>query len=777
MATLGNLVLNITAKTKGLEDGLSKTRGVVTKISGSFDSLEKATRRTEGPLGFFKKTLGGIATVAGGIISAKLLEGLARGITGIGMSSINFAADLEEQLSGIQAVMGLSNEEVGQLKTLISDLGVDPNLKVSAMEAAETVDMLGRNGLTVDEIMSGAAHSTVLLANATGGTFADSANIATDVMALFNIEADDMIKAVDGITSVTTTSKFTIDDYALALAQGGGIAAAAGVDFDDFNTAISAISPLFASGSDAGTSFKTFLQRLVPQTAKAKGAMKDLGLITEDGTNRFFDAQGNLKSFDRIAGILEKSLVGLTEEQKNSALATIFGTDAMRAAVGMANVGQTGFQELQETMGQTDAVEAAAIRMDNFRGALEILEGIFETLKIEIGTQFLPVLKDLTQRLSSFVESHSEGILNFFSGVASVIQTDVVPAFMNFAGRMATALESGGLKGLASEFWAWVTEPGGVIDTAGNVIGSIVTKITGWLETNWPNIQAKLFEWAGKFWNWIDGGSGAVIDNLSPTLTKVINKISDFLVNQWPVIRAKLNEWAGKFWSWIEGDVLPYADAKLDAITAAVSAWVKDSNTQAQLKMLGKDTASALIDGLEDLIKNTDKMTGVGWAIVKKLFTVKIQLADALTDAGATWGSGLVDGFIEWITGHEASNVLMAGIENAIKTALSLVNPALLIYNQLRNLGIDPLGLDSSTTARLPQYASGGVVSGPIGMPQIAVVHGGEKIIPVGGSSSVREGDRNITINFHEAKGIRNPWEAEEAGYQILSALRARGLA
>lgn len=87
---------------------------------------------------------------------------------------------------------------------------------------------------------------------------------------------------VNSITGTTNISKFGIEDYALAMAQGGGAASAFGVSLEDFNGAIAAISPLFQSGSDAGTSYKTFLQRLVPASKNAYFAMMDLGLITKE---------------------------------------------------------------------------------------------------------------------------------------------------------------------------------------------------------------------------------------------------------------------------------------------------------------------------------------------------------------------------------------------------------------------------------------------------------------------------------------------------------------
>jgi hypothetical protein len=241
------------------------------------------------------------------------------------------------------------------------------------------------------------------------------------VMSLFNIQARDMMTAVDGITSVVTNSKFSIEDYALALAQGGGVAASVGVGFEDFNTTIAGIAPLFSSGSDAGTSFKTFLQRLIPQSKDAKKAMMELGIITADGSNRFFDASGNMRSMAEITGILHEATKGLSEEQKNQAFSTIFGTDAMRAAFGIANMTEAEFRQLQATMGQTSAADSAATRMDNLTGSMEILDGVLETVRVRVGEKFLPVVRRLVDTLTSLVEENADGIVGFFEGMATGI--------------------------------------------------------------------------------------------------------------------------------------------------------------------------------------------------------------------------------------------------------------------------------------------------------------------------------------------------------------------
>ncbi|MBK8990164.1 MAG: phage tail tape measure protein [Chloroflexi bacterium] len=268
-----------------------------------------------GVLGGVQGSVGGMGTALGSVQTAGVVAlgaittgAVAAGtaILGLGYAGLTAAMDMETQMAIIASNMNTTKEAIAPLGDLISELGLDPNLKVTAVEAAQAIDMLARNGLNMQQILDGAAHSTVLLANATGATFDTAANIATDAMAIFNIEAADMQNAVNGIVSVTTASKFGINDYALALAQGGGVAATAGVSFDEFNATIAAISPLFASGSDAGTSFKTMLTMLSSPTDEARTLMNQLGL-------EFYDAEGNMKSIAAISGELNSALYGVSE--------------------------------------------------------------------------------------------------------------------------------------------------------------------------------------------------------------------------------------------------------------------------------------------------------------------------------------------------------------------------------------------------------------------------------------------------------------------------------
>jgi TP901 family phage tail tape measure protein len=370
--------------------------GDINRIDGAINRIGNASQSSSAGATILQGAL--LAIGGAGVFAA--LNAIDAGIRAIGEASefafkntVVAAADLEAQMSTIAAVLNVGTAEAEQLRQVALQLGINPLLKVTTIEAAQAMEMLAKNGLTMTDIMNGAAEASIFLSNATGAGFSEAADVATDAMFAFGIEAEGMIDAVNGIVSVVNNSKFDVNDYMYAISQGGGFASQAGVEFDDFNAAIAAIAPAASSGRVAGTSLRYLLARLSPDTDKARTAMESLGLITEETGNVFYDAQGNLKPMIDIVAEMEKAFSGLTEEQRTNLTQTIFGMEGQRAANALISVGAEEFAALQERMGETDAYENARTRIDNLRGSLEIMRGIFEAVGLQIGAEFLPVLK------------------------------------------------------------------------------------------------------------------------------------------------------------------------------------------------------------------------------------------------------------------------------------------------------------------------------------------------------------------------------------------------
>ncbi len=314
--------------------------------------------------------------------------------------TLRAAGNFEESMNRVQAATQATREEFGKMVEMARKIG--PAAGFTATEAAASMEALAKNGLTVTQILEGAAKATVDLAAANGAQLAPAADVVTDVMNNFGKTAAELPGVVDTITGTLIASKFGFDDYKLAIGQAAGVAGKVGVTFEDFNAALAATSSSFASGSDAGTSFKTFLTKLAPTSKEAKEAMDSLKL-------EFFDSTGAMLSMGKIAGNLQKAFGGLSDQARVTSATKIFGTDSMRTALALATAGAEGIAKMRVEITKMSAADQAAVRLKGFNGAVKSLGAAFEGLQIAIGNSgLLADATAFTQALTKMVIKVSE---------------------------------------------------------------------------------------------------------------------------------------------------------------------------------------------------------------------------------------------------------------------------------------------------------------------------------------------------------------------------------
>lgn len=431
-----------------------------------------------------QQQLGATGTAAGRASSEMDKAGKRAGVAGLVIAGgfalgVKSAADFEQRLSAIQAVSGATGSEMDQLRGKALQLGKDTAF--SAGESAQAMEELIKAGLSVSDVLNGAADATVALAAAGGVDMATAATIASNAMNQFGLSAKDMSGVVDNIAGAANASAIDVNEFGMSLSQVGAVANLAGVNFKDTATAIALMGNAGIKGSDAGTSLKSMFQRLQPTTQKQFNTMKDLGLITADLsranaflqkeglgtantfdgatkkfqkyaeelgkgkvgtvknaqaaqdlmlqygglTNQFYDAEGKTKSLAKVSEVLKQSLKGMSQEQKQAALNTLFGSDAIRGAAILANNGAKGFDKMATSMGKVKAADVAKTRMDNLKGSFEAFTGSLETLGITVGTLLLPTLRSIVDGLN--------GLVSAFLSLPSGVQTGIV-AFVGLVG-------------------------------------------------------------------------------------------------------------------------------------------------------------------------------------------------------------------------------------------------------------------------------------------------------------------------------------------------------
>ncbi|MBZ7921664.1 phage tail tape measure protein [Ensifer adhaerens] len=377
---------------KLLQEAANQVKG---PSSAFLQSLEQASQKLDA-FGRKFRDLGQQMRDVGSSFTAKV----SLPIAGLGAGILKVAGDFESGLNRIQAVSSATGAEMEKVRELALQLGADTVF--SGRQVEEGMESLLKNGLALEQVTGGAIQGVTKLAAATGSELAGAADVASDTMQSFRLGAEQFNTSVDQIVGTLTASKFGFDDYKLALGQAGGVLGALGVSFEDFNTVLAATSNLFSSGSDAGTSFKTFMTRLVPQSKDAAAAMKEYNL-------QFFDAQGNMRSMAEVAEELRTKLAGLSDEDLSKTLTDIFGVDALRTAVGLMRKGADGLRLVREEIAKGDAEAQATSRMQGFNGALEQLGGSLETLANRVADAgLLKWATDLVKGLDGLVDRFSK---------------------------------------------------------------------------------------------------------------------------------------------------------------------------------------------------------------------------------------------------------------------------------------------------------------------------------------------------------------------------------
>lgn len=392
-ATVSELQVVVSADTSKAESGLSSLSGKLGSVGGTLATA------------FGGAAIAGVAAFAGGLTYATAS-----------------AATFEAQLSAVSAVSGATAAEMDQLKTLALDLGAKTSF--SAKEAAQGIEELVKAGVSITDVMGGGAAAALSLAAAGGLSVAESASIASNAMNVFSLKGSDVGHVADVIAGAANASAIDVHDFGMSLSAAGAVAATVGIGFDDLGTAIAVMGQAGIKGSDAGTSLKTMLLNLTPASKAQMAVAKELGIVTADGANKFFDATGKAKNLSEIAGVLQTATQGLTEQQKLQALQTLFGTDAIRAAAVMAKAGSEGFDEMAASIGKVTAEAVAAERLNNLKGDIEQLTGSLDTAAILIGEAFQPALRSITQGATELVN-------------------DAGPIIADFAERSATAIVGG----------------------------------------------------------------------------------------------------------------------------------------------------------------------------------------------------------------------------------------------------------------------------------------------------------------------------------------------
>lgn len=369
----------VTQYRQAMKDAAKDTEGLNVQVKETVPSAQESAKAIG--------DVGAKVSVAGGAMLA-----------GFGVA-VTAAAGFEKQMSGVKAVSNASAGEMKKLSDAALKAGADTVF--SASEAAEAEAELAKVGISTSEILGGALTGSLSLAAAGQLDLAQAATISGQAMKIFDLHGKDVAHIADVLAAGANKSAADVGQLGDALRQGGLVASQTGLGLEETVGALAAFADNALIGSDAGTSLKTMLQRLTPQSEEAADLMQQLGIDA-------YDAAGNFVGLEKFAGSLKTGLSKLTDEQKASALATIFGSDAVRAAAILYDEGAAGIRDyIKAVDDQGAAARMAGTQMDNLAGDVEALKGSLETALIKGGSGSTGALRQMTQAATGAVNAYS----------------------------------------------------------------------------------------------------------------------------------------------------------------------------------------------------------------------------------------------------------------------------------------------------------------------------------------------------------------------------------
>ncbi|CAI6330205.1 phage tail tape measure protein [Bacillus subtilis] len=401
------------------------------------------------------------------------------------------AMDFESQMSAVKSVM--APDEVNKYGKALEELAViqGAKTKYSALEAAQAEEELVKAGVSVKDIINGGLSGALSLATAGGLELKDAAEIASTALNAFRDDNISVADAANILAGAANASATDVGELKYGLSMVSAVASGVGLSFRDTSTALAAFAQNGLKGSDAGTSLKTMLLNLSPHTKAASDMMDSLGLATANtkvayqwlvdrgikpastefkdvsaavqklakiqaghgasaakvakeydklatysglASSAFYDENGNLKSISEIAALLKDRLKDLSNEQRQQALNTMFGTDAIRAANILYKEGAKGMDDMAAAIGKISADDVAKTKLDNLKGTIEQLKGSVETAGITIGQNLTPALK--------VVATVIQKVVDVFNALPSPVQHFLVigAALVAVLGLIATAI-------------------------------------------------------------------------------------------------------------------------------------------------------------------------------------------------------------------------------------------------------------------------------------------------------------------------------------------------
>ncbi|HBG3681484.1 TPA: phage tail tape measure protein [Clostridioides difficile] len=408
-AKIQNLKADTIIKIKSQADEaintISRTKNKLQEfVSKRYEAAVKIRDEASSALGGLT---GKIDSFVSGAISkfAQLAAAAGALLGGIGVgSSIKTFANFEQSMKNVEAVTGASGKEIDSLTNKARNLG--KTTVYTSKEVGDAMYYAGMAGWKTNQIIEGMP-SILNLAAAGGTDLALTSDIVTDGLTSLGMTAKDTGQFVDIMAATITNSNTNVELFGETLKFIGSLGGSLGVPMQDIALATGLMASSAIKGSQAGTSLRMGLLRLINEPKRAAKAMKKYGIemkTTKDG------------SLDLAATIdeLRKKLGGLENTKAVGILGDIVGANASSGWAAIINASENDYNKLKKAIAESEgmAKKIADMKLDTLGGQFTLLKSSIDGVKESVGRELAPMTRKFVEDLTAKIPQIGESIIN-----------------------------------------------------------------------------------------------------------------------------------------------------------------------------------------------------------------------------------------------------------------------------------------------------------------------------------------------------------------------------
>jgi len=490
------------------------------KISLDSTALEEGLQKTQGSLSAGAVAMGNLASNAISTALSKTVD--------FAKSSIKAGADFDSAMAQVAATSGVTMDElnnnivtVGDFTGSLRDFAQQEGATTafSATQAAEALNYMALAGY--DATTSIQMLPNVLnLAAAGSMDLAAASDMVTDAQSALGLSLDETNVMVDQMAKASSTTNTSVSQLGEAILTVGGTAKSMKGGTEELSAVLGVLADNGIKGAEGGTHLRNMILSLSSPTDNASVALDKLGIS-------LYDAQGNMRSLSDVFQDLNKSMEGMTDEQKTNTIATIFNKTDIKAVNALLG---TNAERWNEVYGAIDnaagsAEQMANTQLDNLSGDITIFQSALEGAQIAISDGLSPTLREFvqlgTEGLSEVTQALKEGGV---SEAANALGGWLADALAKVTEMIPSIIEAGiqVIMGLVSGMGQAMPQ---IISTAGQ---SISTLVQGFAQ-NFPRVVAEGMEVVSNIANGIVEGLPKVAEQGVQIITTLAEGISQNL--------------------------------------------------------------------------------------------------------------------------------------------------------------------------------------------------------------------------------------------------------